>query len=200
MSLNDAYLAALLGGFRRYHDELGADLAELPIAFPINIRQEGDAEGGNRIAAARIAGPANLADPAERMLAIKERTTAARGEAAIEALSLISPLMSRLPPRVVGKLAGELTKTSDVQASNVPGLREPRYLAGAKVERVYGYAPLPGVAAMITLVSHLDLCCVGANVDPAAVTEPERFIRCLAEGFDEVIAVGPESATATVRA
>jgi hypothetical protein len=78
-------------------------------------------------------------------------------------------------------------------------MREPRYLAGAKVEQVYGYAPLPGVAAMITLVSHLELCCVGANVDPAAITEPERFARCLAAGFDEVMAVGPDGGTATVR-
>jgi WS/DGAT/MGAT family acyltransferase len=200
VSLNDSFLAALLGGFRIYHEELGATLGDLPLAFPINIRKEGDEEGGNKIAAARIPGPAGIVDPEERMLAVNALTKAARGEPALEALTMIAPMIARLPPRIVGKLAGELTKVSDVQASNVPGLREPRYLAGAKVEEVYGYAPLPGVAAMITLCSHLDLCCVGANVDPAAITEPKRFVRCLAAGFDEVLALNPGGGTATVRA
>ena len=34
------------------------------------------------------------------------------------------------------------------------------------------------------------MCCIGANVDPAAVTDPERFNRNLCEGFDEVLALG----------
>jgi hypothetical protein len=44
---------------------------------------------------------------------------------------------------------------------------------------------------MITLTSHGSMCCIGANVDPAAVTEPELFDRCLCEGFDEVLALAP---------
>ena len=42
---------------------------------------------------------------------------------------------------------------------------------------------------MITLASHGSMCCIGANVDPAAVTEPDRFNRNLREGFDEVLAL-----------
>ena len=32
-----------------------------------------------------------------------------------------------------------------------------------------------------------------ADVDPAAVTEPERFVACLRAGWDEVLAVAPEA-------
>jgi hypothetical protein len=38
-------------------------------------------------------------------------------------------------------------------------------------------------------VTHGATCCVAANVDPAAVTEPERFARCLEAGFAEVLAL-----------
>ena len=38
-------------------------------------------------------------------------------------------------------------------------------------------------------VSHGETCCIAVNLDPAAVTEPERFARCLTEGFAEVIAL-----------
>ncbi|MEA2168239.1 MAG: diacylglycerol O-acyltransferase / wax synthase [Solirubrobacteraceae bacterium] len=199
-TLNDAFLAALLGGFRIYHEELGEPLEHLPLSFPINIRKEGDADGGNRIGAARIAGPTGIVDAVERMQAVSALAKAARGEPAMEALTMIAPMMSRLPPRVIGKLAGQMTGSSDLQASNVPGITEERFLAGARVDQIFGYAPLPGVAAMITLASHLDLCCIGANVDPAAVTEPERFARCLKDGFDEVLACNPGGGSATVRA
>ena len=88
---------------------------------------------------------------------------------------------------MISQLAGGLTKANDLQASNVRGIREDVYLAGAKIERAYPFGPLPGCATMITLVSHGSMCCIGANVDPAAVTDPERFNRNLCEGFDEVL-------------
>jgi hypothetical protein len=88
---------------------------------------------------------------------------------------------------VISQVAGGLTKANDLQASNVPGLREDVYLAGAKIERAYPFGPLPGCAAMITLMSHGDMCCIGANVDPAAITDPELFARCLHDGFAEVL-------------
>jgi hypothetical protein len=42
---------------------------------------------------------------------------------------------------------------------------------------------------MITLVTHGDTCCIAANVDRAAITDPELFGRCLEEGFEEVLAL-----------
>ncbi len=88
-----------------------------------------------------------------------------------------------------------MTKANDLQASNVPGIREDRYVAGARIEKAYPFGPLPGCAAMVTLVSHLDGCCIGINLDPAAITDEERFVRCIREGFDEVLAVVPDAVT-----
>jgi hypothetical protein len=100
---------------------------------------------------------------------------------------------------LISQLAGGLTKANDLQASNVPGIRERVFIAGARIERMYGFGPLPGCASMITLVTHGDTCCIGVNVDPAAVTEPDRFSRCLAEGFQEVLELHPKSGPVTRR-
>lgn len=108
--------------------------------------------------------------------------------------------MARLPAPVIAQLAGGLTKANDLQASNVPGIRDTVYLAGAQVERMYPFAPLPGCATMITLVTHGDTCCVGVNLDPAAIAEPERFADCLLAGFEEVLAIGPDGGTIERRA
>lgn len=195
-SLNDAFLAAVLGGYRRYHEEFGAPIDRIPIAIPISIRREDDAAGGNQFAGARFAAPAAIVDPAERMQVIGAMIRRARAEPAIAALGLVAPALSRLPAPLISQLAGNMTKANDLQASNVPGIREPRYLAGALIEKAYPFGPLPGCAAMITLVSHLDGCCIGLNMDPAAITDEERFVRCIQEGFDEVLALAPEAPTA----
>jgi hypothetical protein len=44
---------------------------------------------------------------------------------------------------------------------------------------------------MVTLVSHAGTCCIGANVDRAAVTDTALFAACLRQGFDEVLALIP---------
>jgi WS/DGAT/MGAT family acyltransferase len=198
-SVNDAFLAALLAGFRIYHEELGVTVDKLPLSLPISIRREGDPDGGNKFAGARLAAPVGMTDPAERIRAIRKIVLAARNEPAMEGLSTIAPAIARLPAPIIARVASDLTKASDIQASNIPGLQGDVFLAGARVERFYPYAPLPGVATMITLMTHGDVGCVGVNLDPAAVTEPHRFGRCLAAGFDEVLALADGAAPAVLR-
>jgi hypothetical protein len=152
------------------------------------VRREGDAAGGNRIAGARFVGPVGIADPRQRMQAIGSLVGSIRREPGLDGMSVLAPALARLPAAILTAIAGGMTKSNDLQASNVPGLREELYLAGALVERAYGFGPLPGCATMITLNTHRETCCIAANVDPAAVTDPELFARCLERGFAEVLA------------
>lgn len=198
-TLNDGFLAALLGAFRIYHEELGRPVSTMPIAIPISVRRDADAAGGNRFAAARLTAPVGIADPAERIAALGELVRTARAEPAANGLGLLASPLSRLPGPLVSQLSGRLTKANDLQASNVPGIRDEVFLAGARIERMYGFGPLPGCASMITLVTHGSTCCVAANVDPAAVTDVERFERCLEAGFAEVLALHPGSAAPVCR-
>jgi WS/DGAT/MGAT family acyltransferase len=198
-SLNDAFLAALLGAFRRYHEQQGVPIDTMPVAIPISVRRKGDAAGGNRFAAGRLAGPVGIVNPAERMAAIRTQVRAARDEPALDGAALVAPVLSRLPGAVLAQLAGGMTKANDLQASNIPGIREDVYLAGAKIERAYPFGPLPGCAAMITLLTHGETACVGVNLDPAAITDVACFGRCLVEGFNEVLALHPGAAPALLR-
>jgi hypothetical protein len=193
-TLNDAYLGALLGGYRLYHTALGTQLEAIPMAIPISRRRPGDPAGGNRIAGARLSGPIGICDPQKRITAIRELVLAARGEPAIDTIALMSPVLGRLPGSVTARLVGPMTAGNDLQAGLLPGPRTERYLAGARVERVYPYAPLPGCPAMITMVAHGDTGCVGINFDPVAFTEPDTFLRCLSDGFNEVLSLQPNHA------
>ena len=199
-SINDAYVAALLGAFRRYHETHGVPAEEIRMAIPVSVRQAGDESGGNKIASLRLAGRIGEEDPALRMAQVAADVARGRAEPAADDVGLLSPLLARLPGPVIAAVAGGVTKGNDLQASNVPGIREEVFLAGARVERMYPYAPRPGCAAMITMLTHGDTCCVGANLDPAAITDRDLFARCLVEGFAEVLALGGDAAPPVLRA
>jgi diacylglycerol O-acyltransferase / wax synthase len=165
-SLNDAFLAALLAGFRRYHDEIGVPLASdatMPVSLPVSVRRDDDGAGGNRVAPARLAAPVGLTDPGARIEIIGRLVRDARDEPALESADLIAPLMARLPGSLVFGIAGATTAGNDMQASNVRGVEEDLYLAGALIERIYPFGPLPGCAVMITLHSYRGMCCVGVS-------------------------------------
>lgn len=189
-SVNDAYLAAVLGTFRRFYDHVGVHIEQIPMAIPISLRDEDDPHGGNRLTGARFAAPLGEPDPRARMARVAALIKRAREEPAIGFLDVVAPALSRLPaPALVG-LASTMTATSDVQASNIAGLREPVYVAGAKVLGTYVIGPRPGVSAMVTMLSYAGTCCIGVNVDPVLVPDTEVFATCLRDGFEEVLALG----------
>jgi hypothetical protein len=75
----------------------------------------------------------------------------------------------------------------DLQASNFPGLSRPAYLAGARMERMYPFGPVPGSAMMSTLVTHDGICCIGVTTDQDAVPDPDLLNACMQEALDEVL-------------
>jgi hypothetical protein len=190
-SLNDGFLAGILGGFWRYHERVGAPVGTLTLGIPISLRAQDDPQGGNRFTGARFTAALDEPDPAGRITTIREFVLSARdtgGSAAVN--DLLAPMLGWLPAPVIGALSGSLTSANDVQVSNMPGVTYPVYIAGSRIVRMYPFGPLPGCAAMITLLSHEDMCCIGINVDAAAVTDPAGLVEDLQAGLDEVVALG----------
>src|SRR4051812_8536393 len=190
-SLNDAYVAGLLGGFRRYHEHFGQPIDELAMAMPISLRRGDHPMGGNRFAGARFAAPVGEPDPAERIHLIHDFVLTARQEPALDVFGLLAPALNRLPTPLVARAYGGQTTKLDLQASNIAGLPYPAYLAGARIERMLPFGPLPGCAVMATLLSYAGTCCIGLNTDPAAITDPDVYVRCVQAGLDEVLALAP---------
>jgi WS/DGAT/MGAT family acyltransferase len=188
-SVNDAFLAGLLGGIRRYHEKLAYTVDVLPMAIPISLRTDTDPLGGNRFAGARFTAPVGEPDPRARVAAIHRFISEARMEPALGFLDIIAPALSWLPGAALTRIAGELTATSDVQASNLGAISRPLYLAGARVTHIYPMGPRPGIAAMVTMLSYDGTCCIAVNFDPDAITESAVFAECIRAGFHEMTAI-----------
>lgn len=191
-SINDAYLAGLISAFRLYHDRLGTAVSVLPVAIPISVRTADDPAGGNRIAVGRLAPEASISDPRELMAEIHSQVDTARHEPAVDLFNLISPALAWLPGPALSVL-GASAGVNDLQASNVPGIARDAYLAGAKVERMYPFGPLPGCAVMAGLITHGATACLGINHDAAAIRDPELFAESIVDGFAEVLALSPNA-------
>jgi diacylglycerol O-acyltransferase len=183
--LNDAYIAAIAGGLRRYHEAHGACVSQLRVTMPISIREDEHDVGGNHITLVRFDLPVGVADPAERMRAVRAICDRERHEPAIGRSELIAGMLNLLPVGV----SGGMLRHVDLLASNVPGFDFGVYVAGARVEGFFPFGATLGSAANITLMSYRGSCCVGINTDTDAVPDPDVFAATLREGFDEVIAV-----------
>ncbi len=184
-ALNDAFVAGIAGGLRRYHEKHGVRVGDLHLTMPISTRKDGDDMGGNHITLARFDVPVGLADPAERIHETRERTRKVRNEKSTPYIQIIAGAMNLMPRWYVGSVLRKV----DFLASDVPGIPVPVYLAGAKVRVQYAFGPTIGSAVNVTLLTYVDTCALGIDVDTGAIPDVEVFRECLIAGFDEVLAL-----------
>ena len=62
----------------------------------------------------------------------------------------------------------------------------------------FPFGPTIGAAVNATLLSYDGTCCIGLTVDTAAVPDTDVFVRCIGEGFHEVLALGGDHAPASL--
>lgn len=189
-SVNDVFVSAVVGGLQRYHEHHGYGVDALRMTLPISLRTAADAPGGNKFVPARFAVPADVTDPAERIRAIGAIVREWRGEPALALTGTLAGALNRLPTAVTTALFGSMLKCCDFIATNVPGAPVPVYAGGARVEGLYAFAPPSGASLNVALISHVDTCCIGIVIDRTAVPDDELLVRCIREGFDEVLALG----------
>ena len=190
-TLNDAYVAAVLGGLSRYHRHHGVDLDELRMTMPINVRAAGDKgkTAGNLFAPARFAVPLAIEDPVERMAKVHALVQAQRAEPAYARLGGISAVLYGLGPSIFTRLSGSMLKAIDFVTSNVPGPPFPVYSAGSLVERNIPFGPLGGAGLNMTLFGYDGMAEIGINTDRAAVPDGDVLTGYLRESFDEFAAL-----------
>jgi diacylglycerol O-acyltransferase / wax synthase len=185
--LNDAFVAAVAGGLRRYHEHHGRPCDALRMTMPINVRGDDDAGlAGNAFVPARFPVPICIDDPVARMRAVRDLVQQQRREPSLGFSEGIAGILNRLPVTVVTDVFGRMLKGIDLVTSNVPGVPIPVYMAGARLEAQFAFGPLAGSAMNLTLLSYVDECQIGVNVDPAAVPDADALLACLRESFDEV--------------
>lgn len=168
-TVNDAVLAIVSGGLRRYL----AARNEMPdrsllAAVPVSVRTEDEKDkvGSNKVSAMFSTLATDIDDPIERLKAIAEANKGAKEEhKAIGADmltkwgELAAPTTFSLAVRMYAglKLAERHPVVHNLVISNVPGPSFPLYFAGAKLVALYPLGPIfDGAGLNITVVSYMD--------------------------------------------
>ncbi len=186
-TLDDAAVALVLGGLRRYHARRDSAVAEIPVGLRVSLDRADDL--GNRFAGAIISGPLAIEDPVDRVAAVRGEVLSLHTERALTVLDAAAPVLNRMPS-FVGASALRTAAVPDAFVLTLPGPPRKRFMAGAQVQGMYVLGPLPGAALTVVLTTCGDTACIGVNVDASAVADLGELAECLAEGVDELVTAG----------
>jgi diacylglycerol O-acyltransferase / wax synthase len=165
--LNDVVLAVCSAALRRYLQGHGAlPKATLTAMVPVSMREPGDTSSANQNAAMICSLATDIADPVQRLLAIKASTSDQKKLLA-NLKNLLLPDLSLVGSGLVmrgmvdlyrrAKLADRLPPTANLVISNVPGPAAPLYIAGARLLTMAPCSiPFHGQALNITVESYCD--------------------------------------------
>jgi WS/DGAT/MGAT family acyltransferase len=179
-TVNDVLVAALAGALHRYLAEHGEEPVDVPTMVPVNLRPPDEplpAELGNRFALVLLTLPsgldtpfARLAETKRRMDRIKHSPEAVLTFGMIRGIGLTGPTLERF---FVDFFANEASGVT----TNVPGPRQPRYLAGTRICGVLGWPPESGRQTLGTsLFTYAGELRVGFKVDAMRVPRPEQLL------------------------
>jgi diacylglycerol O-acyltransferase len=163
VKVNDVVLALVSGVLRRFL----LDRGELPDSslvamIPVSVHDKSDRPGRNQVSGMFSELHTNIADPAERLMAIASANTVAKQHSSAIGATLLQDWTQFAAPAVFG-VAMRVYARSKLSAaapvhnlvvSNVPGPQIPLYLLGCEVKAMYPLGPIfHGSGLNITVMS-----------------------------------------------
>jgi WS/DGAT/MGAT family acyltransferase len=210
-TVNDAVLAVVGGALRRYlHDtgELPAD--PLVAMIPVSVRTADDPQFGNQVAAIVAGLGTHIADPVERLGAIRDATSIAKERFdAVGARQLVE-LAELVPGTMIGQasrlssemgLANQLNPPYNVVVTNVPGPEHALDSSGARLVRQLGIGMVhDGMGLMHSAQTYLGEMIISFVACRTMLPDPAVYAECLQASHDELVrAVGASTRAAKPR-
>ena len=192
---NDIFLAAISGGFRALLLARGETPGPHLIRslVPVSVRARGD-EGiyENRISIMLVFLPVDVADPVERLEAVRQRLAAAKASKEAEAGEAMTSLARHepFPPvslalRVASRLPQHQITTV---TTNVPGPRRPLSLLGRRLVEVFPYVPIATTLRFgVSIMSYCDQLTFGITGDYDTAPDIDALARGIADSLAELV-------------
>jgi diacylglycerol O-acyltransferase / wax synthase len=201
VTVNDVALGVIGGALQRYLTAKGEAPTEgsLAAAMPLNMRtRRGTTEENNQVGSVFASLHTDIADPLERIIAIRQSTENAKltGEASpmVDALMLagvFSPVISRSVARFWSRneLSKHIPMNISTCISNVAGPDFPLYCAGARMVDYYALGVLtPGMGIFHLVFSYSGKITLSVLADRDIMPDPEFYHDCLVASYEELYA------------
>ena len=196
----DLMLTAVAGAVGTWHRANGhGDVGEVMTLVPINLRprqEQGLRAGtGNRATGVMVRLPLSQGDPIARFHEIHARVSERKAQPLVEHLPSLAELLAVLPRPLFRYLSRASSQAVNLIVTNVPGILQPRYVAGARITAGYPFAPLaPRCPVSIALYGYDQRLYVGIDADRTAMPDLHAFEEMLRAAFAEVIEAAARSA------
>jgi diacylglycerol O-acyltransferase / wax synthase len=189
-TINDVLLTAVAGGLRRYmiqRDE-PVDGLSFHAVIPVNLRPlDEPLTLGNKFGLVFLELPVGIADPVERLEALKAHMDALKGSPEALAIFGLLNVVGMGPVEIENLLVTIFgTKATGVM-TNVPGPREQLTLAGSPLRDVMFWVPQSGrVGLGVSIISYNGKVLVGIATDAGLVPDPESIVAGFERSFAEM--------------
>ncbi len=187
-TVNDVLVATATGALRRYMEERGERTAGIAIraSVPVNLRPADHAHKmGNAFGLVFLTLPIGIADPARRLRAIKKEMDELKvSPEALLSFGVLS-LMGLAPVEVEQLGLRFFGSKATAVLTNVPGPRQPLYMAGRKIDKVMFWVPQSGHMGLgISILSYAGGVMLGIATDAGLVPDPERIVEAFKVEFE----------------
>lgn len=195
-TVNDAVVAVVGGGLRRWLEAHGRTPATVRVRIPVSLHEPGDTEG-NRDGFFSVGVALGERDPVARLREVHAETTACKAGHDAARLDAFHRELAARPQfgRLVEHLEDDPRRFA-LSVSNVPGPREPVTVLETPVTAMHSLAEIGERHALrVTVVSLAGRLHFGVCVDPAIVPDPDL----LAAGMEAEAAALASSVAPTPR-
>lgn len=204
-SLNDVVLAICSGALRHYLADMGCVPSDpLLAAVPVSLREAGNTELNNQVSMMRVSLASTIADPLERLQAIRQSSSVAKATSAsmksvtpTDFPSLGAPWLLSGLAALFGrsKLANNMPPLANVAISNVPGPKFALYMAGAKLLTYYPVSiAVHSMALNVTVQSYNGSLDFGLTACRKALPDLPELARLMQAAHQELLKLTPAPA------
>ena len=194
-TVNDVVLAVVAGALRDWLHSRGVrtEGMELRALVPVSIRAEHERNAlGNRIAVMRGPLPVYIADPLERLRAVRAAMSDLKESKQAVGAEVLAGVNNFAPPTVLAQ-ASRLnfsTRLFNLIVTNVPGPQFPLYVQGREMQNVFPVAFLPKDHALaIAIMSYNGQMNFGLLGDYDALPDIDRIAENIEAALAELVAL-----------
>jgi WS/DGAT/MGAT family acyltransferase len=186
-TINDIVVTAVSGALRRYLRTRDGLVDELTAFVPFNLRpldQPLPSDLGNRFGLVFLRLPVGIGDRRRRLREVHARMEEIKHSPEGAVSYGVLDAMGRTPVPVEKRLVDLFSTKGSAVVTNVPGPRQPVYLAGTPVGGVLVWAPCSGGISMtVSIFSYSGQLTIGVMADANLVPDPEAIVT----GFEREI-------------
>jgi WS/DGAT/MGAT family acyltransferase len=189
-SINDILLSCVAGAMRRYLADCGdqTEGVECRAMVPINLREPGDIELGNRFGIIAVELPVGIENPLERLMTVRHRMLALKTSYEPRTTLGLFAALGYLPKLVQDQLFDLLVRRATAVMTNVPGPSEPLTVAGSVLKQSLFWVPQTGDTGMgVSILSYAGKVQFGLITDVALTPNPEAVVRHFPEEFEKYL-------------